>query len=447
MTQVIYLGGLGDDGQDLSEHLRSRSEVEHILMDSVPTTAFRAGIVIGDGSISWEILRQLVIRLPVMITPRWVETRTQPIALADALFYLMGVLGRQDMVGDTYEIGGPEPLTYRRMMTTVSRHLGHPEGDIPVPFLSPRLSSHWLRFITDVDLRTAQALVDSMSNEVVVHNPRINELLAHEPMSFEDGGQGRSEGRGLSHSNRVAAACTLDRRPREGSRIHGAVGSQARRHVSVAVTLVVGTALLATTLRAPSGSTTFFILGFLVAGIWILGSVISGPIPLEAIRSSRLATSLSGLALGIVAFLGFLTADLIGQHLPLISNALHNVLTKADAGPAVLVLTVALVNGVGEELFFRGALFSALGSHNPVAGTVVIYVAVTATTGNIALLFAATAMGIIFSLQRARQRGNSGFDRDASMLVNPHDSRISQVRAPRIGCTVNRCSVGQRRGR
>jgi membrane protease YdiL (CAAX protease family) len=168
---------------------------------------------------------------------------------------------------------------------------------------------------------------------------------------------------------------------------------------------VVGTTLLATTLRAPSGSTAFFILGFSVAGIWILGSVISGPIPLEATRSSLLAISLSALALGIVAFLGFLTADLIGQHLPLFSNALHNVLSKADAGPTVLVLTVALVNGVGEELFFRGALFSALGSHNPVAGTVVIYVAVTATTGNVALLFAAGAMGIIFSLQRARSGG------------------------------------------
>ena len=94
VTQVIYLGGLGDDREDLSEHLRSRREVEHILMDSVPTTALRAGIVIGDGSISWEILRQLVTRLPVMITPRWVETRTQPIALADALFVLIGVLGK-----------------------------------------------------------------------------------------------------------------------------------------------------------------------------------------------------------------------------------------------------------------------------------------------------------------------------------------------------------------
>jgi uncharacterized protein YbjT (DUF2867 family) len=185
LTQVVYLGGLGDDSEELSEHLRSRREVEHILANSVPTTALRAGIVIGDGSISWEILRQLVTRLPMMITPRWVETRTQPIGLADALIDLTGVLGRQDMIGQSYEIGGPEPLTYRHMMLTVSRIMGHRKVIIPVPLLSPRLSSHWLRFITDVDLTTARALVDSMTNEVVVHDYRINEMLAHEPMTFD----------------------------------------------------------------------------------------------------------------------------------------------------------------------------------------------------------------------------------------------------------------------
>ena len=120
-----------------------------------------------------------------MLTPRWVETRTQPIVLADALFDLIGVLGRRDTVGQSYEIGGPEPLTYRRMMMTVSRLMGLRRLILPVPLLSPRLSSHWLRFITDVDLKTARALVDSMSNEVVVHNRRINDLLMHEPMSFE----------------------------------------------------------------------------------------------------------------------------------------------------------------------------------------------------------------------------------------------------------------------
>ncbi len=186
LSQVIYLGGLGDDSQELSEHLRSRREVEHILMASAPTTTLRAGIVIGDGSISWEILRQLVTRLPVMITPRWVETRTQPIALADALFYLVEVLDKRNMIGQSYEIGGPEPLTYRSMMLTVSRIMGHRRVIVPVPLLSPRLSSHWLRFITDVDLTTARALVDSMSNEVVVHDRRINDVLAHEPMTFEE---------------------------------------------------------------------------------------------------------------------------------------------------------------------------------------------------------------------------------------------------------------------
>ncbi|HEY5016902.1 MAG TPA: NAD(P)H-binding protein [Streptosporangiaceae bacterium] len=183
--QVIYLGGLGDEGDALSAHLRSRREVESILMESAPTTALRAGIVIGDGSISWEILRQLVERLPVMVTPRWVQTRTQPIALDDALDDLTGVLGRQDTIGQTYDVGGPEPLTYRSMMETVSRLMSLRRLIVPVPLLSPRLSSHWLRLITDVDLTTAQALVDSMTNEVIVHDHRIEKLLGHVPMTFE----------------------------------------------------------------------------------------------------------------------------------------------------------------------------------------------------------------------------------------------------------------------
>lgn len=184
LAQIIYLGGLGDDTDDLSEHLRSRREVESILLGAAPTTALRAGIVIGDQSISWEILRQLVDRLPIMVTPRWVQTRTQPIALDDALHSLTGVLGRPETIGEVYEIGGPEPLTYREMMLTVSRLMGRRRVIVPIPLLSPRLSSHWLRFITDVDLTTARALVDSMTNEVVVHEHRIDTLLHHEPMTF-----------------------------------------------------------------------------------------------------------------------------------------------------------------------------------------------------------------------------------------------------------------------
>ena len=119
VSQVVYLGGLGEDDDALSAHLRSRREVERILSDTVPTTVLRAGIVIGDGSISWEILRQLVERLPAMVTPRWVQTRTQPIALADAMRFLVGVAGLDAAIGETYEIGGPHALSYRDMLVSL----------------------------------------------------------------------------------------------------------------------------------------------------------------------------------------------------------------------------------------------------------------------------------------------------------------------------------------
>jgi uncharacterized protein YbjT (DUF2867 family) len=184
VPQVVYLGGLGDDNDDLSAHLRSRREVERILSDAVPTTVLRAGIVIGDGSISWEILRQLVERLPVMTTPRWVQTRTQPVALEDAVHYLTGVAGLDAAREDTFEIGGPDPMTYRQMMETVARMTGRHRLIVPVPLLTPGLSSHWLRLVTDVDLATASALIDSMTNEVVVSDRRIETLLDHEAMDF-----------------------------------------------------------------------------------------------------------------------------------------------------------------------------------------------------------------------------------------------------------------------
>jgi uncharacterized protein YbjT (DUF2867 family) len=186
VDQVVYLGGLGDDGDDLSPHLRSRREVEQILADSAPTTALRAGIVIGDGSISWEILRQLVERLPAMVTPRWVDTRTQPIALDDAVAFLAGVVGLGPAVGETYEIGGPDQLSYRAMIETVARMTGRHRFVVPVPVLTPRLSSHWLRLVTDVDLTTAAALVDSMGNEAVVRDRRIEALVDRTPVDFPD---------------------------------------------------------------------------------------------------------------------------------------------------------------------------------------------------------------------------------------------------------------------
>jgi uncharacterized protein YbjT (DUF2867 family) len=185
LERIVYLGGLGADGDDLSPHLRSRREVERILSQLVPTIALRAGIVVGDGSVSWEILCQLVQRLPVMVTPRWVQTTTQPIALSDVVAYLLAAL-RPEVGEDHYDVGGPQPSTYRQMLEIVAAEMGRSLLIVPVPLLSPRLSSQWLRLVTDVDVQTARSLVDSMTNEVVVHERRLEHLSGHAPMTFRD---------------------------------------------------------------------------------------------------------------------------------------------------------------------------------------------------------------------------------------------------------------------
>jgi len=187
LSRIIYLGGLGDDDDDLSEHLRSRREVEHLLGSAgVPVTTLRAGIIIGHGGISWEITRQLVEHLPVMITPRWVRTRTQPIAVADVIRYLVGLLEEPAAAGRTFEVGGPDVLAYVDMLRRVAVIEGRHLWVVPVPLLTPRLSSRWLSLVTDVDVPTGRSLVDSMSNEVLVRDTSIRELVDFEPMSYDD---------------------------------------------------------------------------------------------------------------------------------------------------------------------------------------------------------------------------------------------------------------------
>ncbi|MFC7625691.1 NAD(P)H-binding protein [Microlunatus sp. GCM10028923] len=188
VRQLIYLGGLGADGDELSDHLRSRREVEQRLGTAgVPVTTLRAAIVIGHESISWELTRQLAQRLPAMITPAWVATLTQPIAEADLIRYLVGVLDLPEAYGQTFEVGGPEVLSYGDMLRRVARILdGRPLPMLPVPLLTPRLSSAWLRLVTDVDPVTAGNLIDSMANEVVVRDDRIRELITGEPLGYDD---------------------------------------------------------------------------------------------------------------------------------------------------------------------------------------------------------------------------------------------------------------------
>jgi uncharacterized protein YbjT (DUF2867 family) len=186
LERMVYLGGLGDDADDLSAHLRSRRDVEQLLGSTgVPVTALRAGIVVGHGGISWEMTRQLVERLPAMITPRWVHTRTQPIAVADVIRYLVGVLEVPGAAGRALDIGGPDVLEYLEMMRRVAAIEGRKMIVVPVPFLSPRLSSCWLSLVTSVDVRTGRSLVDSMTNEVVVRDDSIRRLVPLEPMDYD----------------------------------------------------------------------------------------------------------------------------------------------------------------------------------------------------------------------------------------------------------------------
>jgi len=178
-----------------------------------------------------------------------------------------------------------------------------------------------------------------------------------------------------------------------------------RRRVVTALTVMVGTALLAATLRVPRGSAWFTVLGLLVAATWTAGSFVSGPIPFRPDRDAAWPTLLGPVIAGGAAFGAFLGAYLFARHLPLVGPAVVRVLATADAGPTTLVLFVALVNGAGEELFFRGALFDALEAHRPAVATTIVYVAVTAATGNIALVIAAAVMGVLFSLERLSTRG------------------------------------------
>ncbi len=187
LARIVYLGGLGDDADDLSAHLRSRRDVEQLLgTGGVPVTTLRAGIIVGHGGISWEMTRQLVEHLPAMITPRWVRTRTQPIGITDVVRYLVGVLEAPVDGSRAYDIGGTEVLEYVEMMRRVARIEGRTMIVVPVPLLTPRLSSRWLSLVTNVDVQTGRSLIDSMSNEVVVRDDSIRELVPFEPMDYDE---------------------------------------------------------------------------------------------------------------------------------------------------------------------------------------------------------------------------------------------------------------------
>jgi uncharacterized protein YbjT (DUF2867 family) len=185
--RIVYLGGLGETGERLSRHLASRLETGRALREGpVPVTELRAAVIVGSGSMSFEMIRALVERLPVMITPKWVNTRSQPIAITDVLRYLVGCLAEERTAGGAFDIGGADVLTYRDMMLGYARARGLRRVMIPVPVLSPRLSSYWVDLITPIPASYARPLIQGLKNEVVVRDHRIRDLVPFAPMGYDE---------------------------------------------------------------------------------------------------------------------------------------------------------------------------------------------------------------------------------------------------------------------
>lgn len=177
--RIIYLTGLGEESDNLSEHLRSRAEVARIFQEgTVPATILRAGVVLGSGSASFEILRYLVDRLPVMVTPRWIDTPCQPISIVNVLNYLVGILSAPETTGEVYDIGQEKIISYRKLMEVYAEEAGlRRRIVIPVPVLTPRLSSYWINLITPLPAALARPLVEGLRNPVICHDTRIRSII------------------------------------------------------------------------------------------------------------------------------------------------------------------------------------------------------------------------------------------------------------------------------
>lgn len=193
--QIIYLSGLGSEDGELSEHLSSRHATGDALREgSVPVTELRAAIVVGSGSASFEIVRDLSRKLPVMVAPKWVSSRCEAIGIRDVISYLVGTLDEPRTLGQTLDIGCGEVLTYRRMMEICAEEQGRRCVIITVPVLTPRLSSYWLHLVTSVDMKIARPLIEGLRNDVVTQDHRIREWMDVEPADY-----------------RTSVRCALDR--------------------------------------------------------------------------------------------------------------------------------------------------------------------------------------------------------------------------------------------
>lgn len=186
VKQVIYLSGIVNK-ENLSKHLWSRKNVEKILYEGpFQLTVLRAGIIVGSGSSSFEIIRDLSEKLPFMITPKWVLTKTQPIAIRDIIHFLTGVLGNEKTYGDSFDIAGPNVLSYKQMLQQYAKARGFKNWIVTVPIMTPKLSSYWLYFVTSTSYKLALNLVDSMKVEVIAKDTRLQEILNIKPHTYRE---------------------------------------------------------------------------------------------------------------------------------------------------------------------------------------------------------------------------------------------------------------------
>ncbi|WP_299532006.1 SDR family oxidoreductase [Ulvibacterium sp.] len=186
VQQVVYLSGIVNDTQ-LSKHLSSRKNVEDILYKGkFSLTVLRAGIIVGSGSSSFEIIRDLCEKLPFMITPKWVLTKTQPIAIRDIIRFLTGVIGKEDTYDQSFDIGGPDILTYKEMLKQYAKVRGFKNWILTVPVMTPKLSSYWLYFVTSTSYKLAVNLVDSMKMEVIAKDSRLQDLLGINTHTYKE---------------------------------------------------------------------------------------------------------------------------------------------------------------------------------------------------------------------------------------------------------------------
>ena len=445
MARIVYLGGLGDDSDDLSAHLRSRREVERLLgATGVPVTALRAGIIIGHGGISWEMTRQLVEHLPAMITPRWVHTRTQPIAVADVVRYLVGVLDVPEAAGRALDVGGPDVLEYLEMMRRVAAIEGRKMLVIPVPLLSPQLSSHWLSLVTSVDVQTGRSLIDSMTNEVVVRDDSIRELVPFEPMDYdaavlqalgERAKAGRAAGSGsvrLPSRDRLicrpAARWLTEQVPRDHWESDAAF---RRRRQVVAATSLAGAGLLGAVAVHPPGLAR--LLRADPRHRRDLDRRRAGVRPaapgLDAARRPAAPAGGAGAHRGrrvrpVLRLRAGVQAD------PGAGPGHRSVLRYADQGSGPLVLVTTLANGAAEEVFFRGALYAAVGSRRPVLTSTAVYMLATTATRNPALVLASGGDGRPVRPAAARLRRHPGADPHPPDLVDA-DAAVPAAAVPR----------------